>query len=397
MICSCIGFVRPARIFTAGLFAGVLWLGVTRSLAAPVVAWVQDNSDTNRWSVEVSGLANRSLTALQRANWSPAQWQRLLVVRTEQDTLIGDVGMPAMVGTYSVEKRMLRFLPAFPLEAGMKYRASFYPTALPASDESTGIATAVLKVPSHLREATTVVSQIYPSASIVPENLLKFYVHFSAPMARGQIYEHIHLRNEAGRDVELPFLEIDEELWDPSMTRLTLFIDPGRIKRGVTPLEEVGPALQQGKRYTLAIDREWKDAAGSPLRAAYEKSFQVGPADREPVDPGKWRIQAPRGAREPLVIRFPEAMEHALAMRMIRVIDTASRLMEGSVSLNSEEHVWQFLPAEPWRKGHYHLSVQKTIEDLAGNNIGKAFEVDLFGGVQRRFTNSTVLLPFEIR
>ena len=32
--------------------------------------------------------------------------------------------------------------------------------------------------------------------------------------------------------IELPFLEIDEELWDPAMMRLTLFIDPGRIKRG---------------------------------------------------------------------------------------------------------------------------------------------------------------------
>jgi len=43
------------------------------------------------------------------------------------------------------------------------------------------------------------------------------------------------------------------------------------------------------------------------------------------------------------------------------------------------------------------LLVPKTIEDLAGNNIGKAFEVDLFEGVERRFTNATVRLPFEVR
>jgi hypothetical protein len=41
--------------------------------------------------------------------------------------------------------------------------------------------------------------------------------------------------------------------------------------------------------------------------------------------------------------------------------------------------------------------VQTTIEDLAGNNIGKPFEVDLFDGVERQLTHSTVKLPFEIR
>jgi hypothetical protein len=41
--------------------------------------------------------------------------------------------------------------------------------------------------------------------------------------------------------------------------------------------------------------------------------------------------------------------------------------------------------------------VQTTIEDLAGNNIGKPFEVDTFEGVERRITNQTVSVPFEIR
>src|SRR5262249_58737339 len=125
---------------------------------------------------------------------------------------------------------------------------------------------------------------VYPSADVLPENLLKFYLHFSAPMSRGHSYDHIHLQDEAGKDVKLPFLEIDEELWDPTMTRLTLFIDPGRIKRGVRPLEEIGPALESGKSYTLVIDREWKDAAGNPLRDAFRKTFKVGPTDREPLD-----------------------------------------------------------------------------------------------------------------
>jgi hypothetical protein len=64
------------------------------------------------------------------------------------------------------------------------------------------------------------------------------------------------------------------------MTRLTLFIDPGRIKRGVLPLEEVGPSLEAGKSYTLVIDREWIDGSGNPLQESFEKTFKVGPPDR---------------------------------------------------------------------------------------------------------------------
>ena len=120
-------------------------------------------------------------------------------------------------------------------------------------------------------------SRVYPSADTLPENLLKFYVHFTGPMSRGNIYDHIRLRDESGREVELPFLEIDEELWDATTTRLTLIIDPGRIKRGVRPLEEIGPALEAGKSYTLAIGREWRDGAGNPLKEISRKCSKSRP------------------------------------------------------------------------------------------------------------------------
>ena len=43
------------------------------------------------------------------------------------------------------------------------------------------------------------------------------------------------------------------------------------------------------------------------------------------------------------------------------------------------------------------MAVATHIEDLAGNNIGKPFEVDLFEGVQRRLTNAVVKLPFVVK
>src|SRR5207247_1852853 len=107
--------------------------------------------------------------------------------------------------------------PQFPLQQGVRYRAVFRPAKLPG-ERSSAVGgepiTSVYDVPQRPANSTTVVTHIYPTAEVLPENLLKFYLHFSAPMSRGHIYDHIQLRDESGKPVELPFLEIDEELWN---------------------------------------------------------------------------------------------------------------------------------------------------------------------------------------
>ena len=380
-------------------------LAAAGSTAAAVSAgdfklrWVSDSTDPKKAFAEVTGLNSSALKQLRRSNWKTEQWQRLLVVRAEQGDLLADIGLPPMLGEYRVTADALRFEPQFPLEAGLAYRATFQPGQLPgARNKRVPLLSAVFQRRVQRTSPTTVVTQIYPSGGTVPENLLKFYVHFSAPMRGGHIYEHIHLLDDAGKPVELPFLEIDEELWNPEMTRLTLFIDPGRIKREVKPLEEIGPALEEGKHYTLVIDQEWKDNAGIPLKETFRRAFRVGPPDRDAPDPARWKIHPPKpGTREPLAIGFPKPMDHALARRMIQVELISSGSVQGQIVLDEEERRWTFVPAEAWRAGSYKLAVQTTIEDLAGNNIGKPFEVDVFDGVQRRLTNSTVTLQFEVR
>jgi hypothetical protein len=350
----------------------------------PVVRWVADASDAKRAVVEVSGIPAAALEEWSRSKPDRARWQRLLPVVARQGELI-ELGLPPMLGEYRVEAGVVRFRPQFPLEPGVEYRARFQPeelpgAALPAAPAAGKSIIADYQLPAAPpAEPTTVVSQIYPSGDVVPENLLKFYVHFSAPMSGGAIYDHIRLRDvKAGKDVELPFLEIDEELWDPRMTRLTLFIDPGRIKRGVQPLEEVGPALEAGKSYTLVIDRAWKDAAGRPMKASYEKAFRAGPPDREPPNPTKWKVEAPKaGTRDALALTFGESLDRALAERLIRVADAAGRPVEGKVAVGEAERGWSFVPAGPWRAGRYDVVVGAMLEDLAGNNPGKPFDLDL--------------------
>jgi hypothetical protein len=357
------------------------------------VRWVMERSEPHRVVVEVTGLSLSELQQLRRSNWKLFEWQRLLSVHA------GESSLPPMLGKYEVQSNVLRFVPRFPLEPGMTYQGVLRPDRLPGkSGSGSHSITTIFTSPPRNSTPTTVVSKIYPSAEVLPENLLKFYIHFSAPMSRGNIYDHIYLRDSSGKKIELPFLEIDEELWDKSMMRLTLFIDPGRIKRGVLPLEEIGPSLETGNSYTLVIGREWSDGAGNPLKEEFRKVFKVGPPDRIPPDPAHWKIQPPQpGTLQPLMVLFPEPMDHALSQRVIHVTAESGELIEGNVEVDDEERRWEFAPGKPWRQGAYSLVIQTTLEDLAGNNIGKPFEVDLFEGVQRKLITPTIKLAFDVR
>lgn len=396
---------RPAL---AGFLFVLSWL-VPTSLSAAATAttspslgfsavflrWVPVPRETNRLMIEVSGLARDTLTALQSTNWPATNWPHLLAVYVEQP---GAQPVP-MLGEHQVQAGWLRFVPAFPLEPGLRYRAVFDAGRLPGtSSAAAGKVTSVLQVPVRPERATTTVTQVYPSADVVPENLLKFYVHFSAPMSRGNIYEHIRLLNEVNQPVELPFLELAEELWSPDMMRLTLFIDPGRIKREVKPLEEVGPALVNGRRFTLLISGSWKDANGSRMKQAFVKRFTVGPPDRDPPDPRRWAYQAPPiRTREPLAVDFAEPMDSALALRMLHVVDASGRPVPGQPFLAERERLWKFLPLHAWKAGRYTLVVESIIEDLAGNNIGRPFEVEMSGGTSTQAASGNTRLPFELR
>jgi hypothetical protein len=206
------------------------------------------------------------------------------------------------------------------------------------------------------------------------------------------------LLNSAGKLVELPFLELEKELWDADGRRLTLFFDPGRIKRGLKPREELGPVLEKGKSYTLVIDRRWLDAEGNPLRESYRKPFKVGPPEERCPDSRQWKIMPPPADSEAAVtVVFSRPMDHALMLRVIHVGYARGKRVAGVASVSAEEKCWHFKPRRPWRAGTYDVVVETTLEDLAGNNLERPFEVDVFRRIERRLTVKTVRLPFVVR
>jgi len=359
---------------------------------SPAIHW---RTTATPMRVEVIGLSRESLAHAERELQSPADRGRRLQVFAEPSDPVAPPtgGLPPMAGTWRVGDGQLQFMPRFPLAPGVRYRAEYRP-------EGEAPLVSTFAVAPLDATPTTSVREIYPSGDVLPENQLKFYVEFSAPMSRGGTYAQVQLREEGGNFVELPFLELDEELWDPDMTRLTLLVDPGRIKRGVKPLEDIGPVFEAGKRYQLIVTPACRDAAGRPLRAAFTKSFRVGEADRTPPDPSRWHLATPpAGTREPLTVTFDEPLDHALALRLVGVSAGAEGKIRlaGVPALASQERTWRFVPAQPWGAGPHVLTVTPTLEDLAGNNPGKPFDVDLNAGTRRRVAAGDICVAFEVK
>ena len=310
--------------------------------------------------------------------------------------------LPPMLGSYRVSGNDLVFAPRFPLDRSIsRYVVSVDPSLVAASDKSRKLELLVEarfgREKSPGKTPPSIVEGVYPSRDVLPENTLKFYIAFSSPMSRGGVYSHIRLLDESGRPILDPFLELGEELWSVDGKRFTILFDPGRIKRGLKPREDVGPVLEAGKRYTLVIDSDWLDARGRPLAREYRKTFRVGSPDETMPDPQNWKVDAPRaGSREPLVIRFRESLDHALAERLILVLGPSGRAIVGTVRLEAEETVWKFVPNEPWGEGGYRIQVGTDLEDLVGNSVGRRFEVDLVEPITAAVRDSTVTIPFRV-
>lgn len=359
---------------------------------------------------EVVGLTESQFDRLADVDWQPADWNSLLAVYVAgQGSAQED--HPAMLGAYRIEARGLRFHPRFPLTAGLRYRAVFNPDRLPnrsgseqrepdragENRKSQPAVLAEFEMPAPAMRRTTVVEHVYPSTNRLPENQLKFYLHFSAPMSRGEAYDRVHLLNGSGEKVDGAFLELGEELWDPEGKRFTLLIDPGRIKRGLKPREDLGPVLEQGNPYTLIVEGDWLDANGNPLTDAYRKEFHVEAPDEEPIDVAAWTIKpAPAGTQKPLTVSFPGPLDHALLERLLTVTDAGGRGVAGAIRVEDGETTWRFTPDLPWKAGRYEIVVETILEDLAGNSIGRPFEVDVFREVQRTVESETVAIPFDV-
>jgi hypothetical protein len=336
-------------------------------------------------TIEVSGLSASTIATL--ADLRADRWPDVLAVYTADAA--DDPQAPPMLGEHHVAEGTAVFAPRFPFAPGMSYVARYTP---PGGGSATELQ---FHIDAIVEAGETRVDRIYPSADRWPMNQLKMYIHFSAPMRAGRAMEHIRLIDVAtGDDVEQPFVTVQEELWGPDHRVLTVLYDPARIKRGLVPNQQAGLPLQTGRSYRLVVDSAWRDAAGQPLAASFERSFEVGDLDRTSPHPGEWSISLPpSGTTDPLTIDFGEPLDHGLLRSLIGVRRAASRSagegwrtqggttvadeLAGTIEVADAETTWRFHPATPWAPGDYEIVVPAMLEDLAGNTLKGLFDAEV--------------------
>jgi hypothetical protein len=274
---------------------------------------------------------------------------------------------PAIAGAYELAADGLHFRPRFPFVSGVKYTARL--------DLGRAVVLRRFDVAAPIGPAPRVLG-VFPSADVLPENLLRLYVHFSQPMEAKDAPRHVSLIDDLGREVPMAFVEIEHGLWDARQTRLTLLLHPGRIKRGVAPGERLGPPLREDRAYRLRVDASLRDAAGRPLGVSFEKRFRVGPADRQSPSRAGLRLEPPNRPDAPLIVQLPEALDEALLHRFVWVEDADGRALEGAVTIAAGETVWSFRPSIAWTPGEYALRVHPALEDRAGNRFDRLFDRD---------------------
>ena len=274
--------------------------------------------------------------------------------------------VPPVLGEYDIQNGSVRFTPRFPFFPGQAYRVVF--------EYGEHFLEATFTIPVPKSEPTTMVSRVFPSADLLPENLLKFYVYFSAPMAGGDVYEGVHLVDVNDQVVGDAFVRTEPELWDPAMQRLTLICHPGRIKRGLELNRRAGPPLRSGESFRLVVDK-LLDASGQTLAAVHEKVLTAGAADRVSPAPHRWHITTPpAGTSEPIRLDIGEPLDHALLKRLVAIERADGSAVKGQVELSSGETVWEYRPAEPWAAGRYVVRLHPALEDLAGNRLHRLFD-----------------------
>jgi hypothetical protein len=309
------------------------------------------------------------------------------------DAGLGARRLQPMAGRYGLDADVVRFVPRFPFLPGTSYAMV---VGAPMAPGDRGILH--LTFPGVGGAPATEVSAVFPTVVVLPRNALRFYVHFTASMSEGLAADNVHLvQVGTGETLSGAFSPMDFELWDPERRRLTVLLDPARIKQGLIPHREVGYPLHEGLAVELVIECGFRDSAGRPLVAGRHQRYDVGPDVRDRVLPSAWVVEPPPADRpDPVVVRFDRAMDRGLLENCLGVLDPEGKVVGGATVIPPGESSWSLVPDRPWAAGRHHLVVDPVLEDVAGNSVRRVFDRDLDRPDHVPMTAGAVTLSFVV-
>ena len=269
----------------------------------------------------------------------------------------------AVLGQFKLIKDEVIFEPLVPFTSGLQYEVLL--------DDSLF---ASIEIPKNSAAPPELLS-IYPTQDTLPENLLKVYLHFSQPMVESRSLPYLTLIKNDRDTLKGTFLDLQPELWNAEGTILTLWLDPGRIKRDLIPNRQLGIPLNNGSTYTLYVSSSWKSKNGNTLSQEYSKTFFTTDRDDASPRPANWKILSPMaGTKQPLELQFPESLDFYILNEGVKLVDKSGDFVSGTIALSNEERTLKFFPDNPWSAGDFALQIEARLEDLAGNNLNRPFD-----------------------
>lgn len=300
--------------------------------------------------------------------------------------LVKDGDPIAMFGNYKIDHDEIIFEPLVPFTRGLRYQVLI----------NHRVVQELFIPPIGPKDAPSLLA-IYPTEDTVPENLLKMYLQFSKPMREGQSVSYLTLLRNNYDTVQGAFLDLQPELWNEDRTMLTVWLDPGRIKRGLHPNKLYGAPLQKGANYTLAVSNQWKDVEGATLAMGIYKNFSVTLRDSLSPDPQTWTIHNPKtGTTHALQIALKSPLDYSLLKTTLHIVNAAEQIIPGDWQIENQEREVSFIPKTQWVSGVYQLQIETRLEDLAGNNLNRAFDRDVKARVQSTSTAKIISIQFPI-
>jgi len=340
--------------------------------AAPAPPRIVLNAESPRPTIDVIGVPADTVNVLPEPAATEA-WRSIIRVSAGND------GRP-LLGQHTIVNGVIRFTPMFPLDRGRPYLVTFTPPG------GTSVTTTVSFPPADITPTSSVI-QSFPTAPIVPANMLRMHLAFSAPMATRDTAGVLHLVDSSGADRTDLLLPLDADSWNPDRTHCTLIFDPA--KRAT---------MIEGDIYTLSVDPKWRDAHGLPLKQPYRRAFTLGPADDTPIDPAVWKIELPAaGSTVALVIIFPEPLDYESLLDALVVTGPDKKPIDGHAVIGAGESTWTFAPDEPWQAGPHVIAVTKSLSDLAGNVVGEIFDAEAYDRSNLPVVTEKMLLQVTIR
>ncbi|MEP1035638.1 hypothetical protein [Ekhidna sp.] len=307
---------------------------------------------------------------IQRQNFTFEEWSSFYHVKTNPNG-------PAVLGSYKIVDNHLAFSPKFLPDSKVQYIITFsYPKLAVLLSSQLSEQAVYSDIVSFVPPKTTrpEITSVIPNLEIVPANLLRFYVYFSAPMGLENPYDFITIEDSNGKVLVDPFVIVPEGLWNIDRTRLTLLLHPGRIKQGVGPNMTEGDILRAGNDYTLKINSIWKGASGEPLKESFSRAINATNPLRKAINVNLWALKAEQKQIGILTIVTDHPLDQPLAKRMLYIVNKEGKILPSQVEFTSPEEVkilWR-----PDGSKELELHIDHRLEDVCGNTPLYAFDLE---------------------